>query len=214
LGFKRFFSSRSTIWEIKQEGYTNSDLNGHINETKNLISIEDSYSDTQIQDYNPHIIPRGEIIYPKTRLIAYLSFYLYSLVKYLIILSFIIGSLLIYLTKNKVVDKEFSFMIIISVIFMGLIILLPYVSKMYGFNRMFQQCLLLLSFSSLIFFKSVFKSFRKIGIFFILFAYLVYSLVNLGFLLPFSGGEPTLNLYNQGFNYNAFVFAHWRESIN
>lgn len=193
-------------------GYTNQELNNYINETRSSFNYSNSYSEPQTQVYSPEIV-NPEIISPNNQNLVYFLSYLYKFIKYLIILSFILGSLFIFLNREKTIDKEFSFMIMLSVIFMFLIILLPFVSKAYNFERLFQQCLIFLSFSSIIFFRKVLKKYKKIFFFFIILLYLGYTLFNLGFLLPLSGGSPTLNLYNQGSNYNS-VYAHNEEVVS
>jgi len=213
-------------WDLKQSSvkgalfgdskinrYTDRELNEYINETKSSVKNQDFYLEQQTQIYSPKIIPGGETVLPKNKNGARFSLYLYQFIKYLIILSFVLGSLFIYLSRKKIVDKEFSFMTIISVILMFFIILLPFISKVYGFNRLFQQCLIFLSFSSIIFFQKIFGNLRKKFLFFIIFIYLGYSLFNFGILLPISGGDPTLNMYNKGFTYNA-LYSHTEEAIS
>lgn len=192
--------------------YTDKELNDYINETKSFFKSPNSYLEQQTQVYSPKIIGK-EIIYSKNRYLISFLFYLYNFIKYSIILSFILGSLFIYLNRKKICDKEFSFMIILSVILMFLIILLPFISKAYNFERLFQQCLIFLSFSSIIFFRKTFKNYEKIFFFFVILVYLGYSLFNLGFLLPLSGGDPTLNLYNRGVVYNT-LYSHNQEIIS
>jgi uncharacterized membrane protein len=191
------------------EKYTNEELTDYINETKSLFRTPNSYPESEIQAYPPRIIGE-EKSYSEIPFLVYPLFYLYQFIKYLIILSFVLGSLFICLNRKKIVDKEFSFMITLSVILMFLIILLPFISKAYNFERLFQQCLIFLSFSSFIFFIKIMKNNKKIFLFFIVALYLGYSLFNLGFLLAYSGGEPTLNLYNLGSIYNGH-YSHKEE---
>jgi len=212
---KHSYVKYALFGQSKTDVYTTKELNDYINETKSFFKSSNSYPEQQTNIYSPRISSGGEIIYPKNQNLMYLLFYLYQFIKYSIILSFVLGSLFIYLNRKKIVDKEFSFMIILSVILMVLIILLPYVSKAYNFDRLFQQCLIFLSFSSIIFFQRLFKNYKKMFLIFVIFLYLGYSLFSLGFLLTYSGGDPTLNLYNQGDNYNTH-YSHKEEidSIN
>ncbi len=198
--------------QSKVKKYTSKELNDYINETESIFKSSNPYSQQQTQIYSPKIINR-EIVYPKNQKLVYPSFYLYRFIKYLIIISFVLGSLFIYLSKKDMVDKEFSFMIALSVIFMFSMISLPYISKAYGFGRLFQQCLIFLSLSSIICFKKIMKNFKKIFIFFTILIYIGYFLFNLGFLLIYSGGEPTLNLYNQGPIYDEH-YSHTEEIIS
>jgi len=96
---------------------------------------------------------------------------------------------------------------------MLLIILLPYISKAYTFERMFQQCLIFLSISSFIFFKKIINHKKELFIISITFIYIFYTLFSLGFFLQTYGGNPTLNLYNFGFTYNA-LYPHHEEIIS
>lgn len=187
----------------KVTSYTNADLNNYILDTKSVSKLQNGYSKEQTQSYLPRIANQ-ELIYPKSINLAYFLAFLYNLIKYSIIISLVFGPLFILLNKKKRIDKEFSFMVILSVILMLLMILLPFISKAYNFERLFQQCLIFLSFSSIIFFKTVMKKYEKLFLFLTISIYLLFFLFGLGFFLFLSGGDPTLNLYNKGDNYNAF----------
>lgn len=195
--------------------YTSVELRDYINETKSSIRIPDFYPEKQTQVYSPTIMPGGEIISPENVNSAYFLFYLYQFIKYSIILSFVFGFLFICFSRKNIINKEFSFMIFLSVLFMILMILLPYLSKAYTFLRLYQQVLIFLSLSSVVFFQRTIKNSKNLFVLFIAFIYLGYSLFSFGFLLPISGGDPTLNLYNKGFTYNA-LYSHGEEitSIN
>ena len=196
------------------EGYTNKELNEYIDEKKTLFTPLNSYSKQQTQDYSPKIAS-SKIIYSKNQYLTYTLFYLYQFIKYSIILSVIFGSLFICISRIYLVDKEFVFAIIISILLTFMIMLLPYVSKAYNFERLFQQSLMFLSFSSIIFFQKIMKRFRSLFLFFAILIYVGYSFFNIGFLLTLTGGDPTLNLYNAGRTYDTF-YTHEEEisSIN
>jgi uncharacterized membrane protein len=196
------------------EGYTDKELNEYINENKILLTPLNAYSKEQVKDYSPKIRD-SEIIYSKNQYLTNALFYLYQFIKYSIILSIIFGSLFICISKTNVINKEFVFAIIISILLTFMIMLLPYVSKVYNFERLFQQSLMFLSFSSIIFFQKIMKRFGNLFLFFAILIYMGYSLFNTGFLLKFTGGDPTFNLYNTGRTYDEF-YTHEEEirSIN
>jgi uncharacterized membrane protein len=94
---------------------------------------------------------------------------------------------------------------------MSFIFLLPHISNVYNFERLFQQLLLFLSLSSVVFFQKILKKTSDlILICLLLLIYLDYSLNGMGLMLTITGGSPTLNLYNKGFSYNTF-YPHQEE---
>lgn len=185
------------------EGYTNDELYEYINEKKILFAPLNPYSVLRTSGYTPEII-NSDVVYPRSETLTNVIFYYYQLIKYCIILSFIFGSIIIYRNRKDLVNLEFLYAIIGSIFLIFTIVFLPYISKVYNFERLFQQSLMFLSLSSVVFFQKLMKRFRGLSLSVTTLVYLSFSLFGMGFLLEFSGGNPTLNLYNTGFAYDMF----------
>jgi uncharacterized membrane protein len=180
--------------------YTDGEFTDYINKVK--TDYPKWVDSGQLAKNYPLNVLSVEVISPKSVVLGYFFSYLFKFIKYLIIFSILIGSLLFFVNKDKFGDIEFSFMVIISVFLMFMMILLPFISKAYNFERLFQQCLIFLALPSVLFFQKIRKKFVKLPLVLIILIYLLYSLFNFGVLLPYSGGAPTINLYNGGEFYN------------
>jgi len=200
--------------KVNIEKYSDQELNGYIDENKQLFTPLDVYSGQQTRNYIPKIENSEKINYENKFYFHSLS-YLYQFIKYSIILSILFGTLLIFLDRSSRVHKEFIFAMIVSILLMFSIFVLPFIYKVYNFERLFQQSLMFFSLSSIIFFQTIMRKPRSLFLFFAIILYSGYSLFNNGFLLPLTGGNPTMNLYNTGFFYDTF-YTHEEEihSIN
>lgn len=201
--------------KLNPKKYTNEELRGYVADNEYLYRNSDDYSNAQTESYIPTVI-ENELIESKNSFFKVLFLNLYILCKYVMILSFLLGIVIIFLDKHIFIDIEYSVSIVVSVILMSFIFLLPHISSVYNFERLFQQLLLFLSLSSVIFFKKILKKIPDlvlIGV--LLLIYLDYSLNGMGLMLTTTGGLPTLNLYNKGFSYDTF-YSHQEEisSIN
>jgi len=200
--------------KVGSEKYTDHELIEYIDENKKLFIPSDAYPIQQTQNFSPKITSSENVQY-EDKNVASILFYLYQFIKYSIMFSIVFGTLFIFINKTEFIHKEFAFAIIISILLMFLIIVLPFIYKVYNFERLFQQSLMFFSLSSVIFFQIIMKRFRSFFLFFAILLYAGYSLFTMGFLLPLSGGNPTMNLYNKGFFYDTF-YTHKEEvsSIN
>lgn len=207
--------TNSIFGKLNPEKYTDKELRGYINDNKYLYINSDTYSDNQTDTYLP-MIKENEVIETKNPYLKFIFVNLYSILKYSLILSFLVGSIIIFLDNKILIDKEFSISIIVSVVLMLLIFLLPYVANVYNFERLFQQSLMFLSISSIVFFQRVLKGIsNNLLVCVLLLICLGYSYYGMGLMLTLTGGSPTLNLYNKGFAFNTF-YSHSEEisSIN
>lgn len=201
---------QSALFGIRNvEGYNLDDLNKYINQSSPKYDSFKTYDLNKTKSFTPQILKR-ESFPPKDTVLAKIFIYVYYFIKYFLILSFIFGSFLIYFMKNDKIKKEFVFMSFLSVLFILSIIILPYISKEYNFERLFQQSLIFLSFCSLFAFYFILKRFESKIFFVAVTIYLLYCLFNLGFFIFIVGGDPTLNLYNNGWVYNS-QYTHYVE---
>ena len=192
----------------KLEKYTNLELNNYINEIKYRENNLERYNENQTKEYSASIF-QNKLVPPLSTKFRTYFYYVYQFSKYVIIFSFLVGFLFLLFNQN-LLDQEFLFMVFLSISMIGLIIFLPYISKAYNFERLFQQSLIFLSIPSVIFFRKLFKNNKNLFFIFILLIYLIYSLYNLGGFFIFYGGDPPENLYNSGSAYNA-MYSHKQE---
>lgn len=91
-------------------------------------------------------------------------------------------------------------------VLMALMIFIPYVSLAYNFERLFLQCLVLLSFPTVFGIMTVFKFLKNKNILFILMAciFVWIFLSNSGFNSNIFGGSPKMTLNNFGEAYERF----------
>lgn len=191
------------------EGYSNQELLDYINEKKVILTPSNPYPYEQTKTYTP-LISNSQTIVSSSPNIGQGIFCFYQVVKYSIILSIIIGLIIFFFKRYSGIDIEYVYASFSSIILLLLIMLLPYVSKVYNFERLFQQSLMFLALPSILGFQKILKKFGSLSIVFPTVIYLFYSLINMGFLIDISGGVPTLNLYNTGFAYDAF-YTHENE---
>jgi len=99
-------------------------------------------------------------------------------------------------------SREFLVISFLLFLFVILIILLPYISQAYNFERLYQQSLFIIS----IFFvigSMMFFNFLKIKKDLLIIMLLIFFLVNQGFFFFLVGGDSTINLYNSGRSFDA-----------
>ena len=120
--------------------------------------------------------------------------------------------LLFFLLKKQKIHPEYIIMTLGCIFLIALIIFVPYISIAYNFERLFQQCLVLLSLSAALGMLVVFKFLKNKNTIFILIA--MFSiwlfLSNSGFNSNIVGGSPQMNLNNSGEEYDRF-YTHESE---
>ena len=120
--------------------------------------------------------------------------------------------LLFFLLKKQKIHPEYIIMTLACMFLIVLIIFIPYVSIAYNFERLFQQCLILLSLTAVLGMCVVFKFLKNKNIIFILITMISIWLFlsNSGFNSIIVGGSPQMNLNNSGEEYNRF-YTHESE---
>jgi uncharacterized membrane protein len=120
-------------------------------------------------------------------------------------LSFLLGGifLLIISFKKKLFDVEYLSLVIGSVIILLIIILVPYISLEYNFERLYLQTLYILAFPALLGMRQLLMVFSKfkMDIVIILLIITFYLLYNTGITSKIVGGEPSEILNNYGIIY-------------
>ncbi len=120
-------------------------------------------------------------------------------------LSFLLGGvfLLVVSFKKKLFNIEYLSLVIGSVIILLIIILVPYISLEYNFERLYLQTLYILAFPALLGMRQLLILFVrfKTDIVMILLIITFYFLYNTGFTTQIVGGEPSEILNNYGMIY-------------
>ncbi len=152
-----------------------------------------TYSEGKYSDYiaEPVFIKYSPVI---NSTVWQIFFYLKTIIKYLIILFFLIGTIyLLFRTvvRHKKKDDEYALLSMGGLFLIIIILFLPYISLAYNFERLYQQALVVLSlpaiFGAIILFKYFKRSIKMIlvAVIFCLF-FLIYS----SFISYSIGGEP------------------------
>lgn len=139
----------------------------------------------------------------------------------LLILFGIIYVCFIYVLKKKlIINLEWIFMSIGFLILMVLIIKIPFISSLYGIDRLYQQSLVLLTFFLIVILVSVFKSISLTVKYLFLTCLLIFYFFSYsGCFSLITGSNPdTMNLNNTGEEYERFYIydaevkaAQWLE---
>lgn len=124
----------------------------------------------------------------------------------ILIIAGIAYSVFVYLFKKQLfVNIEWLIMGCVFLLFIMLIIFIPFVSSAYNVERLYQQSLLFFSFFLISFFVSVggryFKNLRYLILIFLIITY--FCSYN-GMFTQFAGGNPSINLNNSGGDYEQF----------
>ncbi|MCD4670531.1 MAG: DUF2206 domain-containing protein [Actinomycetia bacterium] len=159
----------------------------------------DKYKDYTIFPVPSRINPIPNIFVYNTMLIAQ------KIITSIFKLSFLLGGifLLIISFRRKLFDIEYLSLVIGSVIILFIIILVPYISLEYNFERLYLQTLYILAFPALLGMRQLLILFTKFktDIIIILLLISFYLLYNTGFTTQIVGGEPTEILNNYGVIY-------------
>jgi len=165
------------------------------------------YTDNEINGtYKPRVLGKEYISY-KNLTIRKIADYIYFIDKYAIMLFIVLGifCLVFFKLKQKSkIDAEYIFLSITCVFFVVAMLFLPYLSKAYNFERLFQQTLIILSLATVLGGLFIFKFVkRNIGLIIVIIVFLFYFLYNSGILYLLIGGFPFLHLHNLGPEYDA-----------
>jgi len=103
-------------------------------------------------------------------------------------------------TEVQLIDIEYLYLIIGSIIILFVIILIPFISLEYNFERLYLQTLYILVLPALLGMKLILIPFKKfkIDMLIILLIVIFYFLYNTGFTTQIVGGEPSETLNNYG----------------
>lgn len=184
----------NSLW-TNRVSYNYETLNNYI---VNISPINNTINSTK--DYTPRLIYSKNIDI-KNKVIYNIFLYSHAILANIIKLSLIIGSLFIFIRKNREITKEYGIIVLLNVLLVVLLILLPYVSFSYNFERLYQQSLIILSLMSIfgiIFLLKIF--FRKERIIYLIMVLILlfYFFTLNGFFYQIIGGVAYSNLNNFG----------------
>jgi uncharacterized membrane protein len=169
---------------------------------RNSIKYYGNSTDFPDQKHVTNILP-GKAIPTKFKLsTSFLRISSNILARLNILLVFFGGILFILNAKKSNSLKLFKFLVLSSLLFLGIFIFLPFSSIFYSISRMIQQFFIILSPFSIWFLFGIMRNRIKNWINY-LYLIIIFLLV-LGFIPQITGGfTPSLNLNNQGFSYDA-----------
>ena len=133
--------------------------------------------------------------------------YIYLFVKFIITLSLLFGFIYlvnIYKKDKTKIDIEYIYLSSIGVFLVLLILVLPYLSLAYNFERLLQQNLIFLSLIIVFGIQLLFKHLRKIKYIIISIIFIIYFIYLSGVLAPILGGSSGLFLLNHGREYDSY----------
>ena len=200
-------TSLKSLFFYSDSSYTNDQLNSFIEnyipwylEANNIKPILNN------EKYTLTIKPRTSF---DTRNIFATQFvkYIYLLAKFIIALSLLLGFIyLVYIFKKDgtKVDLEYIYLSSIGVFLILLILVLPYLSIAYNFERLLQQNLIFLSLIIVFGIQLLFKYLGKIKYIIISIVFIIYFIYLSGVLAPILGGENSLFLLNNGIEYDSY----------
>jgi uncharacterized membrane protein len=158
------------------------------------------------EKYTLTIIP-GTSFYTRNIFATQFVKYIYLFVKFTTMLSLLIGFIyLVYIYKKDKTktDIEYIYLSIIGAFLILLILVLPYLSIAYNFERLLQQNLIFLSLIIVFGIQLLFKYLKNIKYIFISIIFIIYFIYLSGVLAPILGGSNSLFLLNHGRQYDSY----------
>lgn len=195
--------------------YTSEDIQRYVTKiTEEYHSGNDKieyYNSDNYASYLPQAMERQEIttLNPNPTKFVY---FIYTIVKYGLMLFMVsgitFGLFIRDKDKNRYVNEEFFTISAVSIILLIAMMVLPNVSMLYNFERLFQQMLIILSIYPIIGGIELFNrvSYKR-SIYAVTIIVLFFYLYNYGTLSPVLGGKYNINLYNKGHEFEAH-YAH------
>lgn len=190
-----------TITDIQDYAY-NTSLDYHTNR-----SYINYYSSEKYKGYEP------EPIYPKYLLatnpiVQETIYYFTAIIQKLVKIFIIVGIFYLLFTqfKKRKINIEYIIMVLGGVFLLGIILVVPYISMEYNFERLYQQTLIILSLPVVLGGLVLFKFLKKESIKIILITIILisYFLSYSGFTVQFIGGESQAQLNNFGDDFDKF----------
>ncbi|MHB1276431.1 MAG: DUF2206 domain-containing protein, partial [Candidatus Humimicrobiaceae bacterium] len=181
---------------------------------KNLSYIN-YYPKENYENYNPKLISSELVPLKIDSNIASKIYFFEEIIKKAVKVFIIIGIFypLFNISKKRVIDTEYIFMILVSLFLLLAIIILPFASVEYNLLRTYQQVLIILSLPAVLGCSVIFKYLKKenIKIILILFIFIFYFLFCSKFLPQiFGDSEAAINLNNFGIYYDKY-YTHESE---
>ena len=167
------------------------------------------YPQEKYENYNPQLIPDELVPLKINSNIASKIYYFEEIIKKLVKVFIVIGVFypLFNLSKKRVIDTEYIFMILISLFLLLAIMILPLASIEYNLLRTYQQVLIILSLPAVLGCSIIFKFLKKenIKVILISFIFIIYFLFCCGFISQIIGdSEASINLNNFGIYYDKY----------
>lgn len=178
----------------------------------------DLYSDYQIEP-----VKSKQVTISNTSVFTHLNyFYKYSLI--LIELFLILGTVyLLFTKKGEEIGANFILFMLVSELLLGLIIILPYISVGYNFDRLYMQMMFILTFVEIIggiTFITLLTRKKELSIKILSVFYVIIFLFTYGFIWQIAGGKAVMWLNNFGYYYNQtytntsdYLAATWMKQI-
>lgn len=129
----------------------------------------------------------------------------YIITKYFIIFGLILGLLSLTLKKreDRIIDIEFVFIAIASLIMLAIMIIVPDLSVAYNVERLFQQCLVFISLFIILGISKLFSKLSPVNEYILASIIIIYYLYQSGIAASVIQDVLRVNLYNKGFEYDA-----------
>jgi len=175
---------------------------------------DDFYREAEYKFYSPEIVPQRILPVKLNSNMVSKTYLFKEIIKKLVKIFIIIGILYLIFSqlKKRQINQEYIILNIVSFLFLGIMMILPFATLNYGLDRTYSQLLIILSFSSVLGGLILFKFFkRKLRIIFVSGVFLLYFLFRAGFIPQILGGaEPFVQMNNSGILYDAF-YSHYAE---
>jgi uncharacterized membrane protein len=188
----------------------------YINTSKTLVSEHGIVTEPNVSQsfkigYNSNV-PMKQ---PLPKIVPAVSF-LYNIILRIVQLLFLVGLIVVIFSQKHKIDLELFIMFIVAIIFMALIIILPYASIGYNFDRLYMQLLMIICMVNVIggiwLLQKIFSSHTSQIIYAIILCLLF--LFQTGVVWQFSGGHPpTMWLNNEGIGYDT-GYTHRSEVVS
>jgi len=179
--------------------------------TEYKITIEPNTSQNFKIKYNSNLPLKQPVpkVMPET-------FFLYNSIVRIVQLLFLLGIIVVIFSQKREINLEIFIIFIVAIIFMALIMILPYVSIGYNFDRLYMQMLMVLCIVNVIggmwILQKIFSSSTSQIIYAIILCLLF--LFSTGVIWQFLGGHlPTMWLNNEGAGYDT-LYTHKSEVLS
>jgi uncharacterized membrane protein len=199
-------NQKSFVTDTDVKEYYQTVSSEYTNKMGNSLYDKKKYTDYSIMSTNSKSLPFissevSQIILPLNRIVS-------SLIKLFLALGLV--SILIINFKETQLCLKYLAISLGCGLMIAAIIIMPYISLSYNFERLYLQALVVLSLPAILggFVLFWFIKNRHLKSIIIIFLFICFFLFNSGFVTQLTGGTPTANLNNFGVYYNQDYTRH------